>query len=99
MKSCTYRPETMTMIMVENASPPFDMPLWITTLLYHKTSAHVEKREKNVDPSPRPLISPAFFPYSYVFNSAFLYDSTAFSSPTNAWTVRTFPITCINKIS
>ena len=38
----------------------------------------------------------AVLDYLYVVSSASRYDLTAFSSPTNACTVRTLPITCAN---
>jgi len=60
------------------------------------SSAQERKSTECMEPRPRPLARPPLLPYLYVVSSASRYDLTAFSSPTNACTVRTLPITCAN---
>jgi len=62
-------------------------------LLNQTRRAHERKRTQCMEPNPRPLAKPAFRPFLYVFIRAALYDLTALSSPANACTVLTLPIT------
>nr|ACR36043.1 unknown [Zea mays] len=87
------RPAMTTLSMVVKDSPPLDIRLWTTTLVNQMSSAHERKSTECMEPRPRPLARPPLLPYLYVLRSASRYDLTAFSSPTNACTVRTLPIT------
>ena len=82
-----------TLSMVVNDLPPSAMSLWTTTLVNQTSKAHERNKTQCNEPRPSPLVKPAFLPYLNVFWRASRYNFTALSSPVNACTVLTLPIT------
>ena len=83
----------MTLIIVVNAFAPF-VSLCLTSMpAYQRSNAHAQNRRPYVNPTPTPFANPLFFPSLRALFSDLEYTSTALSSPTNEYTVRTCEIT------
>ena len=83
----------MTLIIVVKAFPPFVSPCLTSILAYQRSNAHAQNKSPYVKPTPTPFANPLFFPSLRALLSELEYVSTALSSPTNEYTVRTCEIT------
>lgn len=78
----------MTLIIVVNAFAPL-VSLCLTSIpAYHKSNAQAQNSNPYVKPTPTPLANPLCLPSLRALLSDLAYDLTAFSSPSNEYTVR-----------